>query len=334
MQYRVSAIIPLYNGAAYIEEALLSVIEQERPADEIIVVDDGSTDGGAGADIVRRLALSHPVTLLTKTNGGQGSARNHGIRHSSGDLIALLDQDDAWYPHHLLELEKPFLKTYRRPLGWVYSNLDQISAEGLLLNLSMLHLLSRLEHPKQTLIRSIGHDLFVLPGATMFSRAAFDAIGGFDESLVGYEDDDFFLRLFMAGFGNQYLDEALTKWRVHPCSTSYTNKMALSRARYYEILKSRFPDDVRMETYYTRDVLVPRFLPATLGDFVRAWRDGNAELLEISRGQLRRFCEYLPLRQRLKVIGLISVARGPFRHPKIAPYAQPIFLAGGRHLLR
>ena len=89
----IAAIVPLYNGAAYIETAIRSVLDQERPADEIIIVDDGSTDNGPS--LVEAMAAGNSkVRLLRKENGGQGSARNYGIAHCSSDLIALLDQDD------------------------------------------------------------------------------------------------------------------------------------------------------------------------------------------------------------------------------------------------
>src|SRR6476659_10725298 len=97
----ISAIIPLYNGASFVTQALDSVFAQELPPDEVIVVDDGSTD--EGPEIVSRYAKRHPITFLRKDNGGQSSARNFGIRRARGALIALLDQDDLWYPHHLRE---------------------------------------------------------------------------------------------------------------------------------------------------------------------------------------------------------------------------------------
>jgi glycosyltransferase involved in cell wall biosynthesis len=261
---RISAIIPLYNGAVYIKEALQSVLDQERPADEIIVVDDGSTDNGAGADIVREMAKSFPITLLTKPNGGQASSRNYGVAHSSGTLIALLDQDDAWYPHHLRELEHPFLKCNSRPLGWAYSNLDEMRDDGIILNYSVLDLIPFVEHPKKSLLRCISNDLFILPGASMISRAAFEAVGGFDEQFVGYEDDDLFLRIFMAGYPNVYINEPLTKWRMHAASTSFTEKMAASRARYFSKLIKTFPDDVKTMRFYTRDHIAPRFVNTAL----------------------------------------------------------------------
>jgi glycosyltransferase involved in cell wall biosynthesis len=86
----IAAIIPLYNGAPYIQQAIESVLHQSLPPTEIIVVDDGSTDGGP--QIVAKLAREHPIRLLHKPNGGQGSTRNFGIGNSGCDLIALLDQ--------------------------------------------------------------------------------------------------------------------------------------------------------------------------------------------------------------------------------------------------
>src|ERR1700683_4722178 len=89
----IAAIIPLYNGATWIEQSIRSVLSQTLPPDELIIVDDGSTDDGP--NIVARLAQDNPlIKLLHKENGGQSSARNFGVRHSNSNLIALLDQDD------------------------------------------------------------------------------------------------------------------------------------------------------------------------------------------------------------------------------------------------
>src|SRR5690348_9114074 len=106
MRPRIAAIVPLFNGAKYIELAIRSILEQTHARHEIIVVDDGSTDNGA--EIVRRIEC--PITVLTKENGGQSSARNLGVKHATSDLIAFLDQDDIWYPHHLEALAKPFIE--------------------------------------------------------------------------------------------------------------------------------------------------------------------------------------------------------------------------------
>src|SRR5262249_20577679 len=103
----IVAIIPLFNGAKWIEGAIRCVSAHTLQPDEFIVVDDGSTDGGEGAAIVERLTKERPITFLRKPNGGQSSARNYGVAHSKSALIALLDQDDGWYTHHLETLIEP-----------------------------------------------------------------------------------------------------------------------------------------------------------------------------------------------------------------------------------
>ena len=105
-EHSIVAIIPLYNGAMWIDWAIRSVLAQTHMPDEFIVVDDGSTDGGAA--VVERLAAEYPIIkLMRKRNGGQSAARNFAVAHSKSVLIALLDQDDFWYPTHLERLLKP-----------------------------------------------------------------------------------------------------------------------------------------------------------------------------------------------------------------------------------
>ena len=237
----IVAVIPLYNGAKYIEGAVRSVWAQTRAPEELIVVNDGSTDDGA--QVVERLANNkRPITLLHKSNGGQSSARNYGVAHSKSSLIAFLDQDDVWYPNHLTELIKPFRRPEGLPLGWVYSDIDEIDEGGHLLRRSMLASIAAVfssrgvpaaEHPKCTLTGCLQHDMYVLPSASLISRTAFETVGGFDERLSGYEDDDLFLKIFRASFDNIFLARALSQWRIYPASTSYTERMSRSRRNLF-----------------------------------------------------------------------------------------------------
>ncbi|MGB3673903.1 MAG: glycosyltransferase family A protein, partial [Candidatus Nanopelagicales bacterium] len=124
-RWSIAVIIALYNGERFIDETLRSVFAQSLSPDEIIVVDDGSTDGGP--QIVEKLAEKHPITLIKGEHRGQSAARNFGIDSTTSDLIALLDHDDTWYPRHLEKLRRPFLDTHRdRHLGWVYSDVDEM----------------------------------------------------------------------------------------------------------------------------------------------------------------------------------------------------------------
>jgi len=94
----VSVVIPLYNKAPYIARALASVITQTCQDFEVIVIDDGSTDGGA--EIVRRLDDTR-IRVIRQENRGVSAARNRGIESARTDFIAFLDADDEWTPTHL-----------------------------------------------------------------------------------------------------------------------------------------------------------------------------------------------------------------------------------------
>ncbi|MBT2586303.1 glycosyltransferase family 2 protein [Arthrobacter sp. ISL-95] len=96
-ELRVSVIIPSYNSAAFVVDALESVFAQTRPADEIIVVNDGSTDE---TERVLRPYLDR-VVVLNQKNAGLSGARNSGIARATGDWLAFLDADDVWLPEKL-----------------------------------------------------------------------------------------------------------------------------------------------------------------------------------------------------------------------------------------
>lgn len=270
----VSVVIPLFNGGRFITQALDSVFAQTLTPHEVIVVDDGSTDDGP--NIVANYAITHPLISLVKPNGGQSSARNFGIAESSGKLIALLDQDDVWYPNHLLELSRPFLQTHNQPLGWAYSNIDQISEDNRLW-LREAHSNSSITHPKRNLNTCLAEGMFILPSASVISREAFDAVGGFDEQLYGYEDEDFFLRLFVNGYHNVYIPNSLSQWRVRPARTSFNPRLAISRMRYARKLLASFVDEGNHPLFYGSNVIAHRFLRQVVSETRRALAAGNPD---------------------------------------------------------
>lgn len=90
----VSCVIPVFNGQQYIGETIESVLQQSVPIDDVVVVDDGSTDGTA--KIVR--SFGNRVRLLAQLNAGPAAARNHGVRQATGEFLTFQDADDLWSP--------------------------------------------------------------------------------------------------------------------------------------------------------------------------------------------------------------------------------------------
>jgi glycosyltransferase involved in cell wall biosynthesis len=163
---RVSVILPVRNGAALVEDALRSLLSQSPPPDEIIVVDDGSTD--ETATIVRRTA---PQARMLWTNGrGPAAARNQGVRHASGDLVGFIDHDDCWTPGRLV-----------RQAAILESEPEVDAVLGC----------------TQVMVASADRSGFELPGppfpamslgAMLLRRGVFERVGLFDESRRFSED--------------------------------------------------------------------------------------------------------------------------------------------------
>jgi glycosyltransferase involved in cell wall biosynthesis len=259
----VSAVIPVFNGKLNLAEAVSSVAAQTVRPCELIVVDDGSSDDSTS--VIDERLFEFPVRIVRQPNGGQSSARNRGARLAHGDLVALLDQDDRWYPHHLERLIEPFID--RPELGFTYSNIDEIDGDGKVVCLGRLQW-SGAAHPKQSLSELLAGDMFILPSASLIRREAFLAIGGFDEQFSGYEDDDLFIRLFRAGFQHTYINESLSQWRIHERSTSYgTNRMDVSRRRFAEKLMAMCPNDPCVDHWWVRDHIAPRFFRRAVHQF-------------------------------------------------------------------
>src|SRR4030065_2842493 len=94
----ISVVMPCYNAAPYVEEAVESVLQQSYPQVELIVMDDGSTDGST--EILQRLATENPdrISVFYQSRVGPFAARTQGLVHANGNFIAFLDANDTWHP--------------------------------------------------------------------------------------------------------------------------------------------------------------------------------------------------------------------------------------------
>lgn len=250
----VAVIIPFYNGSRFIERSLRSVRDQTVQPDALVVVDDGSRHDEAAA--LQGIAAKYGATVITQPNGGQGSARNTGVASVDTDYICFLDQDDFYLDHHIETLLSA-VPDRAGGFGWAYADLMGADQDGNVFRSRVVGDAS--VHPKRDVFQMIGADMMVLPSASIISRSAFLAVGGFDPQFKGYEDDDLFLRLFRRGYNNVFIPEPVTVWCIHSASTSYSIHMSRSRFRYFKKLHAMFPSDETKHWFVLRDVLIPRF---------------------------------------------------------------------------
>jgi glycosyltransferase involved in cell wall biosynthesis len=306
----VAAVIPLYNGGEFIEEAIKSVVAQTDPADEIIVVNDGSTDNGP--DIVRSLLNSYPITFLQQSNAGQSAARNAAINHTSCTHVAFLDQDDIWYSDHISVLKKPFLKGKIPNLALVYGNLNQIDRAGRMIFQRCLDYVPT-PQPKTSLRQCLEHDMFILPGASLVSKEAIKAVGMFDERLSGYEDDDLFTRMFMACYDSVYIDKPVTKWRLYSASTSFSDRMAISRMIYFRKHIELHPYDPAIALDWGRDIIGPRFMRLAYNDFILATRAKDLAKTERAWSDVEEIAPVMKIGTRRRVRLISPIVRFLYR---------------------
>jgi glycosyltransferase involved in cell wall biosynthesis len=302
----IAAVIPLYNGSQFIEEAIRSVLAQTVAVDEIVVVDDGSKDDGP--EIVEGLSRLHPITLLRKPNGGQSSARNFAINHTRCSHVAFLDQDDIWYEDHIERLRVPFAEGKTRKLAVVYGNLDQIDRKGGMVAHDVLDLVPT-PQPKTTLQQCLEHDMFMLPSASLVSKEAIEAVGFFDESLIGYEDDDLFIRMFSGGYRFVYVDEAVTKWRIYSSSTSFSSVMSRSRLRYFRKQVADHRDDPGLSVFWIRDVIGPRFMRIVLNEFIKSTKNYDPVGMKASLADAQEIAPIMNGRTRRRMRRSVPVMR-------------------------
>lgn len=261
----VSVILPLYNGARYVAAAVRSIVAQTLLPAQLVVIDDGSTDGGV--EVVLGMDLPFPLTVVTQRNQGQSAARNAGIAVATGELLAFIDQDDQWRRAHL-ETLVPLLAEDAE-VGWVYSDFDEVDGEGRTITHSFIREVG-IPQPKNSLVACVSGDLMALPSASVLRRAAVVEVGGFDPALRGYEDDDLFVRMFTAGWDHRFVPVATTRYRVHVGGSSSDLSFLRSRMHYLDTLVRMLTVDHRLNRDLLHDVVLPRFFQSTLSEYTQA----------------------------------------------------------------
>lgn len=195
----VSVILPIRGSGTYLEAALRSVLQQERPADQLIIIDDGMEQ--PALDCVARLRdVLPPLLRIAGTRQGPAAARNLGIAQARGDIIAFIDDDDIWPGDKLAG-----------QLAYLAANASCMAVGG------RIFWFSRWDDPAGSpqAVPGLDNVVHVNLGAYLFRRELFDRIGVFEESQLFAEDVDLILRMADHDVPFALLDKVTLYYRRH-----------------------------------------------------------------------------------------------------------------------
>jgi glycosyltransferase involved in cell wall biosynthesis len=203
----VSVVIPVRNGERYLSEAIASVLQQTPPPLEVLVVDDGSTDGTAA--VARSFAA--PVRCIAQPALGVAAALNRGVEEARGDRLAFLDADDLWADDKL-RVQTALLEA-RPELDAVFGHLANFAGSA----------------PAETPMPGYSK------GTMLIRRVAFERVGAFGDWRLG-EFVDWYARAVDAGLRSLMLPDVLLLRRVHDDNTGVRRRD--ERREYARVLKS------------------------------------------------------------------------------------------------
>jgi len=199
----VTCIVPAFNAEGTLHETLASIRAQTYDHLEIIVVDDGSTDGTEA--VIR--TFGQGLRYLRQANAGPATARNTGLRAATGDFVAFLDSDDQWHPE---KLERQMARFQNRPsLDVSLTLIQNYWDEALREEADRMR-----DHFRNRPVR--GYTSVTL----LARRALFDRVGFYDETIKHGGDADWFARAEESGAQIEVLEEVLVYRRVHPGNRS------------------------------------------------------------------------------------------------------------------
>ena len=264
---KISIVIPAYNASNYLAEAIDSALAQTYQNVEIIVVNDGSRDGGATERIAR--SYGNRIRYINKENGGSSSALNVGIAKMTGEWFSWLSHDDLYFPEKL-EKQVAYMQSLMVDISELskhvfFSAYDLIDAEGKTIQSC------RMDRVRQfaDVVNSFPHNGYLIAEPTTYNfhgcsalvhRDAFADVGGFDESLRLINDLDQWYRLFAANYKVHYVPEVLVKGRIHGAQISksigysYHNpEQDMFWNRSLEWLLGQYPEEEKLFFLYGRN---------------------------------------------------------------------------------
>jgi glycosyltransferase involved in cell wall biosynthesis len=264
----VSVIMPAYNAAAFIRQAVESALAQTYRPLEVLCVDDESTD--ATSEILERYGAR--IKVLRLSHVGLRAARNAGINASRGEWIAFLDADDLWDPK---KLERQFADLKAED-AVLHSNARKVDGEG---KVTSPRWRVNLAGSSPRLLDLIENNQVMVLTAVV-KREAIVSVGLFDTNTLDYaEDYQLWMRLAVRGYAFRYVDQVLASYRVHGSNMS-ENRRRLALGEIYAIRSTRreYPSafgPAERRAYHRRLNQIEFDLAWHLynqGEYVQAWR--------------------------------------------------------------
>ncbi len=235
----ISSVVTVYNSERYIGESLTAILAQTRPPDEVIVVDDGSTDG-THDELAR---FRSDVRVLRQDNRGHANALNRGMREARGDYLAKCDADDIWEPDKLERQVEALLTHSEIDIAfsaiWVFGEIEE--PHGLHVVGDPSEGIMDRRRFAQTLYRAC----VICPSSTLLRRHLYEQLGPFNEHLV-FEDYDYWMRALRAGAVFYYDPARLVRYRRH--ARQLTRDLLRTRRSLHEVrtLHADLIDDRRL----------------------------------------------------------------------------------------
>jgi len=206
---KISIIIPTYNRADLLPRAINSVLNQTFKDFELFIVDDGSTDNTKEVVNLFVKKDNRIKYIYQKNSGGAANPKNNAIKYCSGKYIAYLDHDDEWFPTKLEKQYNLFEQSTNKKLGMVSCNVLIINEKE---KINGVHKMSKY-HKLEDLLLS-GNEYAFSNSSMMIDRSIVDIVGTRDENLKIFEDLDFTIRLALAGYDLDFVDETLVKYYI------------------------------------------------------------------------------------------------------------------------
>jgi glycosyltransferase involved in cell wall biosynthesis len=259
----ITVTICCFNGERYLEKTLRSVLTQDYPNLEVVIVDDGSTDGTA--KIIERFAgRNSRIRAFFRSNHGLPASRNYSFAQAMGEWIAMVDQDDLWYPSRLSR--QLALAESHPSAGFIFCNANHINESDEVIG----EHLSAYTLPESGMRKGDAGNLLLRQGCfsasvtCLIRRETAKAVGTFDETIPYVCDYDYFIR---AGFETDfaYTRDSLAAWRKH---TQQATSTYSKRDHEIRSVLRRYCSGTKASAW-TKAVLAKRIVKSVIGGFVR-----------------------------------------------------------------